>query len=202
MATYQIPQLALPPTLNASEGFLVASGDLRLSANQTCWPAQAEMERQITAAFSAEGVTLRRAHPYDEAMKHGFIWNQRMGMDVFKSIPPEAPLIVAVAVWQYSYHILAGLRDHRGPILTIANWSGQWPGLVGMLNLNGSLTKMGVKYSSIWSVDFTDDMFVKGIRQWIKEGKITHDTSHIHDLKSVKLPEAEAALGKALAEQL
>jgi hypothetical protein len=56
-----------------------------------------------------------------------------MGMDVFKSIPPQAPLIVAVAVWQYSYHVLAGLRDHRGPILTIANWSGQWPGLVGML---------------------------------------------------------------------
>ena len=42
-----------------------------------------------------------------------------------------APLIVAEAVWQYSHHVLAGLTTHRGPILTVANWSGQWPGLVG-----------------------------------------------------------------------
>jgi hypothetical protein len=73
--------------------FLIASGDLRLSANQTCWPAQAGMERQIIAAFAADGITLKRVHPYDETLQHGLIWNQRMGMDV-KSIPPQAPLIV------------------------------------------------------------------------------------------------------------
>ena len=55
------------------------------------------------------------------------------------TLDPEAPLIVAEAVWQYSHHVLAGLTTHRGPILTVANWSGQWPGLVGLLNLNGSL---------------------------------------------------------------
>ena len=195
MTTYQIPETVPPLTARPNEVFLVASGDLRLSANQTCWPAQAEMEQQIVAAFAAEGVTVKRAHPYDETMKHGFIWNQRMGMDVFKSIPPEAPLIVAVAVWQYSYHILAGLRDHRGPILTIANWSGQWPGLVGLLNLNGSLTKMGVTYSSLWSEDFKDDFFLKGIRQWLQEGTIRHDTRHIRDLDLARLPEEEARLG-------
>src|SRR5688500_9446747 len=131
MTTYEIPHPVSPPTLRPNEAFLIASGDLRLSANQTCWPAQADMERQIVEAFASEGVTVKRAHPYDETVKHGFIWNQRMGMDVFKSIPSEAPLIVAVAVWQYSYHVLAGLRDHRGPILTIANWSGQAVARIG-----------------------------------------------------------------------
>jgi hypothetical protein len=202
MATYQIPQTASPPTFSPNEAFLVASGDLRLSANQTCWPAQADMERQIVAAFAAIGITVKRAHPYDEAMKHGFIWNQRMGMDVFKSIPPDGPLIVAVAVWQYSYHVLAGLRDHHGPILTIANWSGQWPGLVGLLNLNGSLTKMGVKYSTIWSEDFKDEFFLNGIRQWLQDGIITHDTRHIQDLNLAQLPTEESQLGVALARQL
>jgi len=202
MATYQIPQTVSRPTLSPNEAFLVASGDLRLSANQTCWPAQAEMERQIVAAFAAGGITVKRAHPYDETMQHGFIWNQRMGMDVFKSIPPQAPLIVAVAVWQYSYHILAGLRDHRGPILTIANWSGQWPGLVGLLNLNGSLTKMGVTYSTLWSEDFKDEFFLKGIRQWLQEGTITHDTRHVRDLDLARLPQEESQLGVALARQL
>lgn len=202
MTTYQIPQTVSPLTLKPNEIFLLASGDLRMSANQVCWPAQADMERQIVAAFAAESINVKRAHPYDESLKHGFIWNQRMGMDVFKSIPPDAPLIVAVAVWQYSYHVLAGLRDHRGPILTIANWSGQWPGLVGMLNLNGSLTKMGVKYSTIWSEDFTDEFFIKGIHQWLKEGTITHDTRHIRDLKLTRLPKEESQLGVALAKQL
>jgi len=202
MIAYQIPQLSSPPPLKSNEVFLIASGDSRPSANQTCWPAQANMEREIIAAFAPEGVIIKRAHPYDETLKHGFIWNQRMGMDVFKSIPPEAPLIVAVAVWQYSYHVLAGLRDHRGPVLTIANWSGQWPGLVGLLNLNGSLTKMGVTYSTIWSENFKDEFFLKGIRQWIQEGTITHDTSHVRDLELARLPKDESQLGVALAKQL
>ena len=202
MSTYEIPQTISPPPLGVHEVFLIASGDSRLPANQTCWPAQADMERGIVAAFAAEGATVKRAHPYDESMKHGFIWNQRMGMNVFKAIPSEAPLIVAVAVWQYSYHILAGLRDHRGPILTIANWSGQWPGLVGLLNLNGSLTKMGVKYSTIWSEDFKDEFFLKGIRQWLQEGKISHDTSHVRELDLARLPREESQLGVALAKQL
>jgi len=172
----------------ADEVFLVASGDLRLAANQTCWPAQRDMEEMVTAALAAEGIGVKRAHPYDEALEHGFIWNQRMGMDVFKSIPPNAPLIVAVAVWQYSYHVLAGLRDHQGPILTVANWSGQWPGLVGLLNLNGCLTKMGVEYSTIWSEDFEDEFFRKGIRQWLQEGKIDHDAGHVRELNPARLP--------------
>ena len=187
---------------NLNEIFLLASGDLRLSANQTCWPAQLEMEQQITRVLAAEGWTVKRAHPYDDELKHGFIWNQRMGMDIFKSIPPQAPLIVAVAVWQYSYHVLAGLRDHHGPILTIANWSGQWPGLVGMLNLNGSLTKMGVNYSTIWSEDFRDAFFLQGIRQWLREGMIAHDTRHVRDLDLTQLPAEESQLELRLLNNL
>src|SRR6266536_3146589 len=125
-----------------------------------------------------------------------------MDMDNIKSIKYEVTLIVAVAAWQYSYHVLAGLRDHHGPILTIANWSGQWPGLVGLLNLNGSLTKMDVTYSTIWSEDFKDEFFLKGIRQWLQEGTITHDARHVRDLDLARLPKEESQLGVALAQQL
>jgi hypothetical protein len=145
--------------------YLVANGDLRLAANQNCESAQVEMERQIARAVERLGGTLKRAHFYDPEKKHGFIDSQKYGMEVFGSIPPKAPLIVAEAVWQYSHHILPGLFTHRGPILTVANWSGTWPGLVGLLNLNGSLTKAGVKYSTLWSEDFTDDFFMSGLKQ-------------------------------------
>jgi hypothetical protein len=131
--------------------YLVASGDLRVTANRDGWPAQEAMERDLTAALRDEGVEVVRAHPFDPEAGHGFIASQRMGMDVFARIPRQEAVVVAEAVWQYSHHVLAGLRSHRGPILTVANWSGQWPGLVGMLNLNGSLTKAGVHYSTLWS---------------------------------------------------
>jgi L-fucose isomerase-like protein len=98
--------------------------------------------------------------------------------------------------------VLAGLESHRGPILTIANWSGQWPGLVGMLNLNGSLYKAGVKFSTLWSEDFSDEFFRKGLRQWLKEHKVDHDLSHVHDLDLAALPAEERELGRGLARLL
>lgn len=168
------------PETRAKTVYLVASGDLRLSANQVCWPAQAAMEAALTKALTAAGATVVRAHPFIESKQHGFIDSQRYGMEVFQDIPSEAPLVVAEAVWQYSHHVLAGLTTHRGPILTVANWSGQWPGLVGLLNLNGSLAKAGVRYSSLWSEDFTDTFFLDGIAAWLRTGTVDHDLSHVH----------------------
>ena len=136
---------------------LVASGDSRLPANQVCWPAQAELEAIVDRTFAAMGRRVVRGHPVDETKGHGFIDGQARGIEIFRAIDPAAPLIVAEAVWQYTSHVLPGLTRHRGPILTLANWSGQWPGLVGLLNLNGSLTKAGIPYASIWSERFTDD---------------------------------------------
>lgn len=184
------------------EVVLVASGDLRIAANQMCWPTQAAMEEQVKAAFADEGVAVRRGHPYIPELKHGFIDSQKYGMEIFRQIDPDVPIVVAEAVWQYSNHVLPGLETHRGPILTLANWSGQWPGLVGMLNLNGSLAKAGVPFSSLWSVDFTDDFFRNGLREWLTTGKVTQDLSHVHDAAGAMLPEGPAGLGQQLGEQL
>lgn len=186
----------------AQQVYLVASGDLRLSANQVCWPAQSAMEDALAAALKVEGFEVVRAHPYDADQKHGFISSQKQGLEVFRSLDPDQPLIVAEAVWQYSHHVLAGLSTHRGPILTVANWSGQWPGLVGMLNLNGSLTKAGVKYSTLWSQDFTDEAFKKGLRQWLKTGKVKHKTDHVQSLTQMTVPASASKLGQTLAREL
>lgn len=185
-----------------NEVLLITSGDLRLSANQVCWPAQRNMEETLTAAFAQKGYKLVRALPYNAEEKHGFISSQRMGMDVFMKIHPEAKLVFATAAWQYSHHVLPGLRSHKGPILTVANWSGQWPGLVGMLNLNGSLTKAGRAFSSIWSTDFTDSFFLNALDDWLKTGTITHDLKHVHDLDRTKLPAEAAKLGAGLAAEM
>ena len=184
------------------EIILIASGDLRISANQTCWPAQAQAEEAVTTAIRGYGRSVRRGHPYDPVQKHGFIHSQRHGIEVFRQIPPEAPLVVVEAVWQYSHHVLPGLTTHRGPILTIANWSGQWPGLVGMLNLNASMAKAGVKYSTLWSADFKDDYFLQGLRHWLNGEPVIHDASHVRPLASSRLPPSAEALGRDLGRQL
>ncbi|HEY4247773.1 MAG TPA: fucose isomerase [Lacunisphaera sp.] len=181
---------------------LVANGDLRQSANEVCWAAQEAMERALTAAVEGFGYKLVRAHPYKPAVRHGFISSQKEGMEVFAGIDPMTPVIVAEAVWQYSHHVLHGLVSHQAPILTVANWSGTWPGLVGMLNLNGSMTKAGVKYSTLWSGDFTDSYFLGKLQDWLKTGAAKHQTSHVKSLARVAVPARAKAVAKKIAGDL
>ena len=180
---------------------LLANGDLRLSANQVCWPEQEKMEQTLKESIASFGFQVQRAHDYQPDLRHGFIDSQKAGLNVFRKIDPNSPIIIAESVWQYSQHILGGLFTHKGPILTVANWSGTWPGLVGMLNLNGSLSKMGIHYSTLWSEDFSDELFLSGLKEWLETGSIRHDTSHIKPFSSLKIPRNEDAHGRQFAKE-
>ena len=201
MTSYTLPAERTATAVAPNTAWLISSGDLRPSANEAGWPTQQQLESDVTSALGTLGWSVVRANDVDPATGHGFISSQRMGLEVFKDIPTDAPLIVAEAVWQYSHHVLAGLRTHRGPILTVANFAPNWPGLVGLLGLNAGLTKMGKEYSTIWSVDFTDEWFMNGLREWVETSHITHDSSHVHPLPALG-ESAERALGEALATQL
>ncbi len=180
---------------------LVASGDLRESANIQCWPTQRAMEEKLAQVLAEMGFTLTRAHPV-KPEGHGFISSQREGMDIFAQIDPEAPIVVAEAVWQYSHHVLAGLVAHRGPILTVANWAGEWPGLVGMLNLNGSLIKAGVEFATLWSETFEDDFFRNGLDEWLRTGEVAHDLSHVRRFEVTSVPAADAQIAGDIAKAI
>lgn len=181
---------------------LIANGDLRLSANQATWEAQWETEQAVIRAIEGFGFSVRRGHDFDPVEGHGFIKSQKHGIEVFKKIPPAAPVVVVEAVWQYSQHLLPGLLSHLGPVLTVANWSGKWPGLVGLLNLNASLTKAGREYSSLWSETFKDDSFLSKLNEWLNGSVIHHEQSHVHGLSSFQLPDEAQQLAKELAGKL
>jgi hypothetical protein len=201
MTSYAVPRVVEPPAAEPGMVYTVASGDLRPSANVTCWPTQQQLEADLEAALRKLGWSVQRGHEVDPAKGHGFIDSQRTGIEVFRQLPVDAPLIVVEGIWQYSHHVLAGLRSHRGPILLVANWSGTFPGLVGLLNLTGSLTKAGTPYSALWSKDFTDEWALQGLQTWLETGTLTHDISHVRDLPALR-PGPEVELGTALARQL
>ncbi|MET4098639.1 hypothetical protein ABIB37_000876 [Agrococcus sp. UYP10] len=201
MTTYTFPERRVAAEAAPRTVYAVASGDLRLAANTTCWPAQQAFEAQVGAALESHGWAMQRAHEVDPETGHGFIDSQAKGIRVFRDVPKDAPVVVVDAVWQYSHHVLAGLRAHRGPILIVANWSGQFPGLVGLLNLTASLTKADIPHSILWSEDFTDAWARTRLAEWLETGTIAHATEHVRDLPA--LPESEEArLGTELAAQL
>lgn len=185
---------ALPPRVH-----LVASGDQREAANRTCWPAQAELEGMLEELFRSRDVELVKVTPYEADKGHGFIHSQRQGLDVLRALPDGEPVVVVVAAWQYSHHVLGGLLRHRGPLLTVANWSGTWPGLVGLLNLNACLRKAGREYSTFWSLDFEDDITARRLDEWLRTGRVTHDLSHVRPLVVGALGGRERVLGEAVA---
>ena len=201
MTTYAMPTIPTPAPAEPGTVYLVSSGDQRESANVASWPVQEALEAMITGAIEAQGYRVVRAHGVDPATGHGFINSQRKGLEVFAGIPREVPLVVAIGNWQYSSHVLPGLRTHEGPILTVANFVAQWPGLVGLLGLNGGLTKMAKPYSTLWTVDGTDQWFTDQLSGWLANGRVEHDDSHVRPLPP--LPDTdETALGRALAAEL
>ncbi|MEO7675191.1 MAG: fucose isomerase, partial [Verrucomicrobiota bacterium] len=63
------------------------------------------------------------------------------------------------------------------------------------------LTKAGVNYSTLWSETFKDSFFKRGLRQWLKEGSVTHDQSHVRDFSTVAIPEEDEKLGREFARE-
>jgi len=185
------------------EVLVLTNGDLRDSANLACWDVQEEFEDKLSRVlFEKMGKKSLRAHDFDENIGHGFIDGQRKGSDVFAKIPSDLPVIVLLTSWEYSHHIAPSLVEHKGPILILANFDGTWPGLVGALNLGGSLTSLQREHSRLWSANFDDDFFYTGLSQWFETGEIIHDTSYLVDQsKDSTLFNTEAGkLGQFLGE--
>ena len=204
MATHATIVTPAPKAPAKKTAVLIASGDSRSAANLLCWPTQKALESEIKEAFASLGWRVDRGHPEvsPQGEPHGFISSQQQGREVFAAIHRDAPLVVAESVWQYSQHVLIGLQHHRGPILIVANWSGQWPGLVGALNLRGSLTKAGVRHSLVWAEDLKAPSFRKLVKEWTKTGRVRHDLSHVEAFVPKRAATKPRKLGEALAAEL
>ena len=91
MSGYIFPTIRSISSAPAKTAYLIASGDLRLSANLAGWTAQASVEEAVGAAFAELGWTIVRGHSFDPEKGHGFLDSQRAGLEAFKTIPADAP---------------------------------------------------------------------------------------------------------------
>lgn len=183
--------------------YLISNGDFRDSACQVCWPMQEQTLKAVQRAFQKIGVSTEVATRYDAKRKHGFLTRQCEGIQVFANIPADAPVAIVLSVWAYAHHVSGPLQTHKGPILLIGNFDGTWPGLVALLNHAGTLARLNVPHSRLWTETFDKDAnFLKKLETWVRTGKVDHDTSHITDAAALTLPPHALRFGKTLAEQI
>ena len=183
--------------------FLISNGDFRDSANKVCWPIQRETLERVESAFKSLGREPVVLPGYDRAREHGFLGRQCEGVQAFAHVKPDAPVAVVLSGWAYAHHVASSLQTHKGPVLLIANFDGTWPGLVALLNHAGTLERLGVAHSRLWSDGFSGDpAFMKKLEEWLATGRIEHDASHLADASGLKLSDAARRFGDELAADI
>jgi hypothetical protein len=72
--------------------------------------------------------------------------------------PIDDPLVGVCVHWLYGPHTTEGVVGKENPLLLASNFSGRWPGLVGLLN-TGACLSLGRPFSCVWTDrgTFTDD---------------------------------------------
>lgn len=115
----------------------------------------------------------------------------------------DDPLIGIYAHWVYGPHTTDGVVGKTNPLLLASNFSGAWPGLVGLLNTGACLEMIDRPSSRIWSnaADWREDEpFMQRLEAWIANGAITYDEV---SLRAPPKPSAQAhAVADTIAAQM
>jgi L-fucose isomerase-like protein len=142
-------------------------GDARAKPNELALPSVEEATQQLERAFARLGRTTYRL-PGFLTKPHEAI--ERLG-------PIDDPLVGVCVHWLYGPHTTEGVVGKDNPLLLASNFSGQWPGLVGLLNTGACLESLGRRFSRIWTDrgTFTDDeSFMARLDDWCRTGRIAY----------------------------
>ncbi len=147
-------------------------GDGRDVPNELALPNVTEATRQMEAALRKLG-----REPY---LVDGFLTKPHHAIE--KLGPIQDPMIGICVHWFYGPHTTEGVVGKDNPLLLASNFSGQWPGLVGLLNTGACLESLGRKFSRVWTdaQDWTtDDIFMARLEEWCSSGQIVYGEEDI-----------------------
>src|SRR5512133_3663450 len=142
------------------------------------WPGDGRQKPNELALPNVEAATfeLERAlrklgrEPYRVG---GFLSKPHQARDVLG--PIQEPTVGLFVHWVYAPHTTEGVVGKDNPLLLASNFSGQWPGLVGLLNTGASLLSLNRAHSRIWTTteDFTADAkFMERLDEWCSTGAV------------------------------
>ena len=88
--------------------------------------------------------------------------------------PVDDPLVGVFVHWVYGPHTTDGVLGKDNPLLLASNFSGQWPGLVGLLNTGACLESLNRRHSRLWTsaTDFSaDPVFMERLDSMVFDGR-------------------------------
>jgi L-fucose isomerase-like protein len=149
------------------------------------WPGDARAKPNELAVPSIEQATVQ----LENALKR--LGRESYRVEGFLSKPHEAierlgpvddPMIGVCVHWFYGPHTTDGVVGKDNPLLLASNFSGQWPGLVGLLNTGACLESLDRPFSRIWTDagDWSkDEPFMERLDAWCTTGRIEWPTDGI-----------------------
>lgn len=167
-------------------------GDARAKPNDLALPSVESATVRLEAALQKLG---RKAYRVE-----GFLSKPHEAIE--KLGPIDDPMIGVCVHWFYGPHTTDGVTGKDNPLLLASNFSGQWPGLVGLLNTGACLEMLKRPFSRIWTDadDWTrDEGFMERLREWCTTGRIAYPTDDIHSQAPIS-PEA-SELAKSVASE-
>jgi L-fucose isomerase-like protein len=168
-------------------------GDAREKPNQLALPNAEEATQQLERALTRLGRSSYRVP--------GFLSKPHEAIE--KLYPVQDPLIGVCVHWFYGPHTTEGVVGKDNPLLLASNFSGQWPGLVGLLNTGACLEMLERKHARIWSAapDLSrDDVFMAQLEEWCSTGQIAHSEKDI--AYHAPISERESQLAREVADEL
>jgi L-fucose isomerase-like protein len=148
-------------------------GDYRSRPNQQALPSIEEATRQLEKALDRLG----RGH----YRIPGFLTRPHEAIE--KLGPVDDPLIGVCVHWFYGPHTTDGVVGKDNPLLLASNFSGTWPGLVGLLNTGACLESVGRSFSRAWTEadDWSaDGTFMQRLEEWCRTGRIAYPEDELH----------------------
>ena len=164
-------------------------GDYRPIPNETALPNIEEATGQLETALKKLGRTSYRID--------GYITKPNESIEKLGGI--DDPLIGVCVHWFYGPHTTDGVAGKDNPLLLASNFSGEWPGLVGLLNTGACLSSIDRAFSRAWTSEqdwSSDETFMAHLDVWCRTGATAYSEEEI----SAKVVPSDAA--KATAQSV
>jgi L-fucose isomerase-like protein len=147
-------------------------GDARAKPNELAKPSILEATAQMERALKKLG-----REPY---LIDGFLSKPHEAIE--KLGPVDDPMVGVCVHWFYGPHTCDGVIGKSNPLLLASNFSGRWPGLVGLLNTGACLEMLERPFSRAWTdaPDWTTDAaFMAHLDEWCSSGAIAYPEGEI-----------------------